>query len=135
MHTLRSIRQVRNAPGFQGGSILADRSRTFWTMTAWDNQENMRRFMTQGAHRAAMPHLLDWCDEASVVHWDRPESGLPAWMEADERMRESGRPSKVNFPSPGHAILNFPPPRVTIVGAIRSRGAQGESIPLPPPSN
>ena len=135
MHTLRSIRQVRYAPGFLEGSILADRSRTFWTMTAWDNQESMRRFMTQGSHRAAMPHLLDWCDEASVVHWDRPESGLPAWIEADKRMRESGRPSKVNFPSSSQAILSFPPPRVAIAGAIRSRRAQDESIPLPPLSN
>lgn len=34
LHTLRSIRQVRHAPGFRGGSLLADRAWTFWTMTA-----------------------------------------------------------------------------------------------------
>jgi hypothetical protein len=33
VHALRTRRQVREAPGFQGGSLLADRSWTFWTMT------------------------------------------------------------------------------------------------------
>jgi len=123
MHTLRSIQQLRKAFGFKGGSILADRSRTFWTMTTWDDQDSMRRFMTQGSHSAAMPHLLDWCDEASVVHWDQPENGLPAWSEADKRLRESGRPSKMNFPSSCHATLSYRPPRVTVAGLIRSARA------------
>jgi hypothetical protein len=47
LHTFRSIRQVRKAPGCKGGSLLADRSWTFWTMTAWDSQDSMRRYMTK----------------------------------------------------------------------------------------
>jgi hypothetical protein len=125
-HALRSIQQVKKTPGFLGGSVLADRRWTFWTMTTWDSQESMRQFMTQGAHRAAMPHLLDWCDEASVVHWDQPEDGLPTWIEADKRMREIGRPSKVNFPSSVHATLHYPPPRVTTSGLIRPAKTQAE---------
>ena len=74
LYTYRSLGQVKKSSGFQGGGLLADRSWTFWTMTAWDNQESMRRFMTSGSHKAAMPKLLDWCDEASVVHWERPEA-------------------------------------------------------------
>ena len=111
LHTMRSRNQVRHAPGFQGGSLLLDRAWTFWTMTAWDGQDSMRRYMTNGAHRMAMPHLLDWCDEASVVHWTQPETILPSWAEADRRMRESGRPSKVHHPSPRHATLTYRPPR------------------------
>lgn len=125
-YTLRSLKQVSNASGFQGGALLADRSRTFWTMTTWDNQDSMRQFMMEGSHRAAMPHLLDWCDEASVVHWDQPENGLPAWSEADRRMRESGRASKVKFPSSCHATLSYRPPRVTIGGPIRPARAHAE---------
>lgn len=119
LHTLASQRQVKRAPGFQNGALLADRSWTFWTMTAWDSQESMRRYMTTGPHKSAMPHLLDWCDEASVAHWQQQEATLPSWEEADRRMRETGRVSKVRHPSPQHATLNYRKPRVTIDGIIR----------------
>ena len=119
MHTFRSIRQVQRSPGFKGGSLLTDRRWTFWTMTVWDGPDSMRRFMTSGSHRGAMPHLLDWCDEASVVHWDQPEDALPTWDEAYRRMCDSGRASKVRFPSVRHATLSYPMPRVTMAGPIR----------------
>lgn len=111
--TLRARSQVRRAAGFRSGSLLADRRWTFWTMTAWDSQESMRRYMSTGAHRIAMPRLLDWCDEASLVHWTQPEDALPSWTEADRRMRAAGRPSKVRNPSAEHARLGYRPPRVT----------------------
>ena len=119
LHTLRSVRQVKKAPGFQHGALLPDRSWTFWTMTAWDTQESMRQFMTTGTHSRAMPHLLDWCDEASVAHWSQPETTLPSWTEADKRMREGGRASKVRNPSPDHATLSFRTPRTTGHASIR----------------
>lgn len=122
LYTYRSLGQVKKSSGFQGGGLLADRSWTFWTMTAWDNQESMRRFMTSGSHKAAMPKLLDWCDEASVVHWERPEAALPSWTEADQRMRLGGHASKVRNPSPQHATLIYRPPRVTTGGTIRPAG-------------
>ncbi len=118
MDFLRTRRQVRNAPGFQAGSLLADRAWTFWTMTAWDSQESMRRYMTTGPHKATMPHLLDWCDEASVVHGNQPEEALPSWIEADKRMRASGRASKVRNPSPQHATLSYRTPRTAKAGPI-----------------
>ncbi len=119
LHTLRSLRQVKRAPGFQTGALLADRSWTFWTMTAWDSQESMRQYMTSGSHKRAMPHLLDWCDEASVAHWTQPETILPSWTEADRRMREGGRISKVRNPSPRHATLSYRTPRTTAGGKIQ----------------
>ncbi len=118
LHTSGSLRQVRRAPGFQGGALLADRSWTFWTLTAWDTQESMRGYMISGSHKKAMPHLLDWCDEASVAHWTQPEPNLPSWTEADRRMRESGRISKVLHPSPQHATLSYRAPRTTTGGTI-----------------
>jgi hypothetical protein len=119
LHMLRTLRQVKRAPGFQHGALLADRNSAFWTMTAWDSQESMRRYMTTGSHKRAMPHLLHWCDEASVAHWDQPETTLPSWTEADKRMRESGRASKVLNPSTQHASLSYPAPRTTTGGTIR----------------
>lgn len=120
LHAVRTARQVRAAPGFRGGSILRDRDWTFWTLTAWDGIESMRGYMAAGAHRAAMPHLQGWCDEASVVHWDEPGEGLPSWPDADRRMRDSGRTARVRHPSPQHATLSYRPPRF------------GGITPLPP---
>ncbi len=113
VHTLRSLGQVKSAPGFQGGSLLHDRHWTFWTLTLWDDRASMRRYMTAGPHGAAMPHLMHWCDEASVVHWEQPDATLPSWDEADRRMRAEGRASKVNLPSAGHATLSYAAPRAS----------------------
>ena len=124
VQTLQSLQQIKRAEGFRDGSILADRSWTFWTMTVWDSEEAMRRYMLAGAHRKAMPHLLDWCDEASVVHWTQADDEVPAWTVADKRMRESGRISKVRHPSADHAALNYRAPRTTSAGPIRRASAR-----------
>jgi heme-degrading monooxygenase HmoA len=55
MHFLRTRRQVREAPGFQGGSLLADRRLAFWTMTAWDSRDSMRLYMTTACDNRASP--------------------------------------------------------------------------------
>ena len=96
-----------------------DKHAPFWTMTAWNGEDSMRRSMPASAHRIVMPRLLDWCDEASVVHWTQPESAFPAWGEADLRMRESGRPSKVRNPSAQHATMTYRAPRLTGAGPTR----------------
>ena len=119
LHTLRSLRQVRKASGFYTGAVLADRRWTFWTMTAWDGQQSMRRYMTNGSHKEAMSHLLDWCDEASVAHWTQLEKTLPSWIEADRRMRDTGRPSKVRYPTSQHATLSYRAPRTMVSGPIQ----------------
>ncbi len=118
VHAIASQRQVRRAPGFLGGALLPDRDWTFWTLTLWDTAQSMRAYMLKGAHKAAMPKLLNWCDEASVAHWDQPEARLPSWQEADLMMRQMGRPSKVRYPSPHHADMSFAAPRINAGGTI-----------------
>jgi hypothetical protein len=119
LHAMGSLSQAKKATGFQSGALLADRHWTFWTMTAWDGQDAMRQYMTTGSHKSAMPRLLDWCDEASVAHWTQPEESLPSWVEADKRMRATGRVSKVRHPSPQHANLEYIPPQGNRGGVIR----------------
>jgi heme-degrading monooxygenase HmoA len=113
VYTLRALSQVKRAPGFQTGALLPDRSFAFWTMTAWDSQEHMRQYMITGNHKTAMPHLIQWCDEASVAHWTQDDTALPSWADADQRMRSIGRASKVRHPSPHHAALTYRDPRPT----------------------
>ncbi len=119
LHTMRTQSQLRQARGFLAGVLLPDRRWTFWTMTVWDSQEDMRAYMMNGAHKAAMPRLLNWCDEASVAHWEQPDARLPSWEEADARMRQSGRTSKVRHPSPDHAAMTFAAPRIKAGASIR----------------
>ena len=116
VQTFRTGRQTKRASGFLDGSLLADRQRTFWTMTLWRDQGDMRAYVTSGAHLKAMPKLLDLCDEASVVHWTQDDPIAPDWLEADRRMRTEGRPSKVRNPSPSHRDLAYDPPRTA--GAV-----------------
>ncbi len=108
-----SARQVRRADGYLGGRMLADRRQTYWTMTAWTDAAAMRAYMTAGPHRRTMPKLMRWCDQASIAHWVQDDATLPAWEEADRRMREDGRVSKVHHPAAGHDPMTFDAPRTT----------------------
>ena len=113
IHALTTSAQAKRAEGFIAGSLLPDRRFTFWTMTLWHAQADMRRYIASGGHRKAMPKLIHWCDEASIVHWQQDGRELPDWLEADRRMRAEGRPSKVRHPTADHADLRYAPPRIT----------------------
>jgi len=109
---LRSAWQAKTTPANLAVSLLSDRSRVYWTRTVWSDEAAMRSFMVSGAHRRTMPRLLDWCDEASVVHWVQDAHEPPSWLEAHRRMRQDGRRSRVNHPSDGQLRFAFPEPRV-----------------------
>lgn len=109
-YAMRSEAQVRRAAGFLHGALHPDLPFTFWTMTAWESEGAMRAYMTSGSHKAAMPKLMRWCDQASVAHWLQESPALPGWDEADRRMRAEGRVSKVLHPAAGHADMTFDGP-------------------------
>lgn len=117
LDTNASLKQATSAEGFLHGALLNDRNWTFWTATAWDGEASMRHYMRTGPHLRAMPKLMDWCDEASVVHWHQDGDALPGWGEAARRMRAEGRTSKVRHPGRHHADMSFAEPRTT--GGLR----------------
>ncbi len=112
-YAVRSQMQVQKAAGCLKVALFPDKKWAFWTLTAWESQEDMRRYMTSGAHKEAMPRLMHWCDEASVAHWTQEDAVLPTWAEADKKMRETGRASKVKYPSAVHAELGYEAPKGT----------------------
>ena len=93
-------------------SLLRDSDRTFWTRTVWASESAMKAFMLAGAHRQAMRKLLEWCDEASLVHWEQEDDREPDWAQAHQRLQAQGRRSKVNHPSPAHESFRIRPPLV-----------------------
>ena len=107
---VRSARQAQRSKGNLSVRVLRDRQCTFWTTTSWESEGSMKAFMLAEPHRTAMRKLLEWCDEAALVHWTQPDSELPEWAEAHRRLVQEGRPSKVNHPSPAHASYAIPAP-------------------------
>ena len=103
IYTYRSMRQAQASAGFLGGRVAAEPPLGFWTVTVWAGEQAMRNFRNTGRHLKAMPRLLDWCDEASYTHWEQDDSSVPASAVLFERLRDTGKLSKVRYPSPAHA--------------------------------
>ncbi len=121
---IRSLRiggQAKRAPGNLAVKVLNDRRKTFWTCTAWESEQAMRAFMLAAPHGPAMRKLLDWCDEAALVHWSQPTPALPSWTEAHQRMQSHGRRSKVNHPSEEHTRYVIAAPRSDGRGEVRMK--------------
>lgn len=108
---LLASRQAQRSPGFLAGKLLRERRNTFWTVTAWQDEAAMQAYRGTGPHRRVMPRLLDWCDEASVAHWNQDSLELPDWQEAYQQMIKYGRASKVNHPSPAQAANHIAKPQ------------------------
>jgi hypothetical protein len=121
VQAFRSGRQAAAAPGNLATALLRDPQWTFWTSTVWTDEAAMRSFMMAGAHRSVMRRLLEWCDEASLVHWSQEQATLPTWSEAHRRLQGEGRLSKVHHPSPAHTAFEIPAPLARPSGQLRLR--------------
>ena len=97
--TARSKRQVESSNGCLGSEVRKTKGLTFWTLTVWDSEANMRAFMTQSPHREAMSKLPHWCDEASAGHWTQDSREKPTWLQASDQLQKLGHLSPVIHPS------------------------------------
>ena len=113
---MKIMRQVQRTSGFLGGRLLVDAKKVFWTLTTWEDGAAVNVFRTQGAHGGVMPKLLDWCDEAALVHWSQMTDVLPSWQEAHYRMMKEGGRRKSGTPLPLRWRTKF---------RRRARGASG----------
>lgn len=111
-YALRSSRQAKKSQGILGVSLLREAESTFWTRTVWTTEPAMKAFMLAGPHRQAMRKLLEWCDEAALVHWEQESPQEPEWQEAHRRLQVEGRRSKVNHPSPAHVNFQIREPKL-----------------------
>ena len=102
--TAKAARQAQQSSGFIIGALSADlRHRTFWTLTIWRSDADLRAYLLAGAHRDVMPKLAKWCDEASVARRDHTGHELPTIEDALRYMQLYCRTSRVPQASPEHA--------------------------------
>lgn len=113
IHANRTVAQIRKADGFATGTVQREAERIFWTLTVWRDDAAMRAYVASGAHRKAMPHVVNWADEASVGHWEQSGLDLPDWPEAVRRFQREGRPLTLRYPAPQHLERRFADPQMT----------------------
>jgi hypothetical protein len=101
-HAVTSMFQAKRADGCLAATA-GRRGEGFWTITVWRDADALKAFMLRGPHRKAMPHLVEWCDEAATARFAWNSHTLPSWDEAEWRMASEGRLSPVKHPSPAHA--------------------------------
>jgi hypothetical protein len=117
--SLRIGNQVKRAPGSLGAKVLSDGGKVFWTCTGWDSEAAVRAFMLAGPHGPTMRKLLEWCDEAALIHWTQDSPELPSWTEAHRRMQAEGRTSKVNHPTEAQRKFEIAAPPANPKGEFR----------------
>jgi hypothetical protein len=101
-HASRSAKQALASPGCLSVLTRKTQGLAFWTLTTWENEKSLASFLMRGPHRAAMPKLAIWCDEAVLTHWEHDPHVAPTWQLAAERLLQSGRLSRLTYPSAAH---------------------------------
>jgi Domain of unknown function (DUF3291) len=92
---LRIRRQMLGSPGALGLSLIArPLHRTFWTLSAWQDQAALQATTGREPHRQIMKHFRPRMAASSFTTWTVPATALPiAW---DEAMRRLEKPDTVH---------------------------------------
>jgi hypothetical protein len=90
VYSWRITRQLRTARGLAGYSLLAHPlKKSFWTLSAWDNDTALQTFVRTAPHREIMGALAPHMGKTSFTQWAAPGGDLPPrWEEA---LRRQGR--------------------------------------------
>ncbi|MFD9358465.1 DUF3291 domain-containing protein [Streptomyces sp. NPDC060031] len=84
------IGQIRKAPGAHGVALRARvLSRTFLTLSAWEDREALYRFARSEPHRSSSRAAAGFMKESAFAFWTVPAAQLPiGWAEAERRLAE-----------------------------------------------
>ena len=104
------LEQAKNSTGNLGADVLADANNAWWTLTAWQERDSIRAFMSTEPHLSTMARLDDWCDEATFADWDQDSADLPDWQTSYRRLVADGQAARLSNPSDAHLTRAFPPP-------------------------
>lgn len=87
---IRIRRQMLGSPGALGLSLVArPLRRTFWTLSAWQDQAALGAATAGQPHRRLMNHFRPLMAGSSFVTWTAPATALPiTWDEALRRLEQ-----------------------------------------------
>lgn len=91
--SLAAWRQVRSAPGALGASLIAQPlKRTFFTLSAWEDEAALYTYAATEPHRGIMNGLRPTMRTSTFTFWQVSAAELPiSWSEAKRRLAEQER--------------------------------------------
>jgi len=89
-YTYQIQRQLADSEGLIGYSLDANLpSRKFWTLSVWEDEESLRRFVQRTPHGRVMMDLLPDMGQTSFLPFKVDGSSIPLdWESTKRRMRE-----------------------------------------------
>jgi hypothetical protein len=90
--TVQVVRQLERTDGLLGYSLRAQPlAHTFWTLSAWRDEESLASFARALPHAAIIVRLRPHMDETRFSWWETPAETLPVrWDDAVRRLAETG---------------------------------------------
>jgi heme-degrading monooxygenase HmoA len=111
MASFLQLDSIRRAPGFLRAAMAIRRQvlgsegavgvalntalprRTFFTLSAWRDQEALNAFVRSEPHASTMRRYRPAMADARFLLWNTTADKLPpGWAEVEERLREGGTP-------------------------------------------
>ncbi|MFS0785260.1 hypothetical protein ABC345_02625 [Shouchella sp. 1P09AA] len=86
--TLRSHIHIREAKGLVQSSYHKEGLFTYWTMSIWETEEDMKAFRNQGAHLEAMRCSRQLADELQYVRFEVETPDIQ-WEACKQRLHQS----------------------------------------------
>ena len=88
LYTGRVQQQLKRTEGLVGYTIGAKPWRKqFWTLSVWENEQTLRRFVYSGFHKGVMIVLKDDMADFSTRSWSIEGDNVPPdWVTALERL-------------------------------------------------
>ena len=89
-YTSQIQRQLADSEGLIGYALDAKvLSRDFWTLSVWEDEASLRRFVQQNPHEKVMMDLLPHMGQTAFVPFKVDASSIPPdWEDTKRRMRE-----------------------------------------------
>jgi hypothetical protein len=91
-HTFQIQRQLNETPGAIGYSLRAKPlSRTFWTLSVWENERALMNFVAKVPHVDVMKALAPHMGATRFTRWKVPGSAMP--LNWDDAIRQASQES------------------------------------------
>jgi len=89
-YTSQIQRQLADSEGLIGYALDAKvLSRDFWTLSVWEDEASLRRFVQQNPHEKVMMDLLPHMGQTAFVPFKVDASSIPPdWEDTKRRMQE-----------------------------------------------